>query len=118
MFKDIARKWTAALRSGKYRKTQGILCKVDKYGNKSHCCLGVLTELYNKEHKNEKVNVFGGASLDFKVVKWAGMNDGFGYIRGASEVERDSLIKINDCKRSRHSFKRIADIIEKNVENL
>ena len=42
MKKEIADKWVAALRSGEYKQTRGILAN---YNRTEHCCLGVLCEL-------------------------------------------------------------------------
>jgi hypothetical protein len=42
---DIARTWADALESGEYDQTKRVLCRVDKDGNRSYCCLGVLCEL-------------------------------------------------------------------------
>lgn len=46
MNKAIAKKWAAALRSGKYRQGKGCLKQTATDGTVSHCCLGVLIELY------------------------------------------------------------------------
>ena len=116
MKKTIAEKWIKALRSGKYKKTMGQLCRVAKNGNKSYCCLGVLTELYNKEHVDKKS--LGGGSLSYSVSNWAGMGSGMGMIAGSGHYSGKTLADLNDCDRSKRSFMRIADIIEKNVENL
>lgn len=44
---SVKAKWVEALRSGWYTQTDGTL----KQGN-SFCCLGVLCDLYLKEHKD------------------------------------------------------------------
>ena len=116
MKKTIAEKWIQALRSGKYKKATGQLCKVAKSGNKSYCCLGVLTDLYNKEH-SVKESLKGGY-LPYNVSKWAGLDDRQGFIVGNGHYSGKSLAALNDCNQSKRSFMRIADIIEKNVENL
>lgn len=54
MDKTIMKKWVKALRSGKYKQGRGTLCQVDKKGNESFCCLGVLCDLYNKDRKAKK----------------------------------------------------------------
>lgn len=48
MKKDIAYKWIDALESDEYKQTQGYL-KTDN----GFCCLGVLCDLYLKEHGKE-----------------------------------------------------------------
>lgn len=46
MNKDIQTQWVAALRSGKYKQTQEMLCQTDGDGNPAgYCCLGVLCDL-------------------------------------------------------------------------
>lgn len=45
---EIKEKWILALESGKYKRTSGVLKKV-KDGKASHCCLGVLCEIYIEE---------------------------------------------------------------------
>lgn len=45
MKKDIKDKWIAALRSGEYDQTKGVLRREDDEGRASYCCLGVLCEL-------------------------------------------------------------------------
>lgn len=42
---EIKAKWVAALRSGEYKQTTGVLTEVNDDGTTSHCCLGVLCEL-------------------------------------------------------------------------
>lgn len=116
MKKTIAEKWVKALRSGKYKKTTSQLCKVAQNGNKSYCCLGVLTDLYNKEHGIPRT-VYGGY-LKEEVRQWSGMNSVEGTIAGSGHYSGNTLADLNDCENSKRSFKRIADIIEKNVENL
>jgi hypothetical protein len=116
MHKEIADKWVTALRSGQYRKTTGKLCRVSKNGNKSWCCLGVLTDLYNKEYRHPQAHVSGGF-LSSTVENWSGMCSWDGKLRYNNDVGA-SLSKLNDCKKSKRSFKRIADIIEKNWEQL
>jgi hypothetical protein len=115
MHKEIADKWVTALRSGQYRKTTGKLCRVANNGNKGWCCLGVLTDLYNNEHKQDQDRV-GGGFLSTTVENWSGMCSWDGKLRYNKYFT--SLSKLNDCKKSKRSFKRIADIIEKNWEQL
>jgi hypothetical protein len=116
MKKTIAKKWIKALRSGKYAKTTGQLCRVAQNGNKSYCCLGVLTELYNKEHAVKESLI--GNDLPYSVSKWAGMGSEIGIIAGSGHYSGQTLADLNDCPQSKRSFMRIADIIERNVENL
>jgi hypothetical protein len=48
MKKDVAKKWTEALRSGKYAQGRGSLCQYAE-NDRSFCCLGVLCDLYAPE---------------------------------------------------------------------
>jgi len=115
MKKEIAKKWVKALRSGKFKQAESFL-KIDyDDGNPTHCCLGVLCELYNDEMRKSKKKTLPVRSSDNflprKVMNWAGMQsrDGkFGY------YESD-LTRMNDGGKS---FKVIANTIEKNVKSL
>jgi len=122
MKKSIANKWIKALRSGKYKRTKEVLCRQQENGNKQYCCLGVLCDLYMKE-KGGKWYATNGypfdalkfagmeQSLPEKVRKWAGMKSDVGHY----DSKYDCLSDRNDAG---ISFKRIADIIEKNVGKL
>ncbi len=116
MKKEIANAWIAALRSGEYRQGKGVLRR-----NNSFCCLGVLCELARKENI-VKGSISIGSDLyryndqvyliPEKVRKWADLRDDTGE-RGKRKV---SLATLNDS--SKYSFKRIADVIEKEWETL
>jgi hypothetical protein len=120
MNKKIMTKWVKALRSGKYRKTREVLCKVAENGNKSWCCLGVLTDLYNKEHKQDPIEIDAcDTDLPYAVKEWSNMGSYQGSLPcGYGNLPVTSLAELNDCKNSKRSFKRMADIIEKNWEQL
>jgi hypothetical protein len=49
--KENVQKWVAALRSGDYKQTKGVLRKSD---TNEMCCLGVLCDLYSKENDKGK----------------------------------------------------------------
>jgi hypothetical protein len=144
MKKEIAKKWIKALRSGKYKQGTHFLKQYDNENKPpKYCCLGVLCELYNesmkKNHKKtltvktcnndilsdpENVYItFGGKDGDLPVVvrRWAGMKDSCGEftykvkINKATVENIDSLSVLNDDGKT---FKTIANIIEKNIENL
>jgi hypothetical protein len=120
MDKKIMKKWVKALRFGKYCKTREVLCKVAENGNKSWCCLGVLTDLYNKEHKQDPIEIDAlDAELSYEVKEWSGMGSCDGNLPyGYGNQSITSLAELNDCKKSKRSFKRMADIIEKNWKEL
>lgn len=92
MNREIADKWTAALRSGKYTQTDGKLKKRWEDGSCSFCALGVLVDLYTKENPDvllESEWVDGTVAyltdddtasewLPWPVQKWADMVDNKG----------------------------------------
>lgn len=136
MKKDIAKKWVRALRSGKYKQGKGYLKQFTSKNEPRHCCLGVLCELYNdtmkKNHKKTlyieemQDNSSGTSFVRFDLVdgglpkvvkKWADIKNTLGEFQincGEYDIE-ESLADLNDTGKK---FSTIADIIEKNVENI
>jgi hypothetical protein len=134
MHKNIMKKWVNALRSGKYRKGRNRLCSIRKNGNKNWCCLGVLCDLYIAENPGalEPTIQFDGwtrkdvvayddgfslstmTTLPNKVAQWAGIAFKNGQFINQRTFQNTCLAELNDCTKSKRSFKRIADIIEKN----
>ena len=134
MKNNIMKKWVKALRSGKFKQGVGTLKQFNNRGQAQHCCLGVLCELYNDEmKKNHKKTIpvktvkgsydysFGfvrfGNSTDMlpeKVRKWAGMKSHDGKFTDTDGIN-NNLADVNDFGRK---FKTIANIIDKNWENL
>jgi len=127
MKKKIAEKWVEALRSGKYKQGRHALKYKTKAGVTRHCCLGVLCELYQKEHKVKlKTGVLSGteelrsckltkfnecnATLPEKVMTWSGMMTDDG-----SLPDNTTLAHKNDYG---YSFEVIADLIEGKYETL
>lgn len=118
MKKEIADKWAAALRSGEYKQTTSALNRMDSF-----CCLGVLCEVVIKDGLVlDKVRPDGymrtaygrDASKDYlprEVVVYSGMKTH----NGAWPSEKGGLAVLND---SGVSFQEIADIIERNWEEL
>ena len=108
MKKSIAKKWTAALRSGKYKQGRNALKFEGKY-----CCLGVLCAIspwkYNYTTMPDR---FGTKNrvLPEKVLEWAGIKKNTGRYK-----DDTSLVIDND---GGVSFKRIAFLIEKYREEL
>lgn len=128
MKKEIAKIWVEALRSGKYKQGVGMLATKDN----GYCCLGVLCELAEKEdivHRIEDDDVdrtkdrwafgsdaedFNGLTLPQSVVTWAGMKTDVGmYARDV--LTYSDLAQENDAGKT---FAEIADIIEREVDNL
>lgn len=135
MKKAIAEKWINALRGKKYKQGKDCLCQayIDKKTKPqfTHCCLGVLCDIYNKEHAGKdklKVNVLGDTEYDVvtfnqkaetlpkKVMKWAGIKSDIGEIKNTwTKKGYDSLAEMNDCG---ESFKTISNVVEKNYKNI
>jgi hypothetical protein len=120
MKNKVMKKWVKALRSGKYKQGRDLLKQLDSKNQPRHCCLGVLCELYNEEmKKNHKKSLviektsngfWVNSGLPTVVMNWSGVRDSTGFI------ENDlCLTNLND---SGKGFKTIANIIEKNWENL
>ena len=115
MKKEVADKWTKALRSGKYEQGTNYLVHADM-----HCCLGVLCKLAIKAGVKLKVETgqtgtmaFDGEeqSLPHTVVEWAGMSS----YNGVYDDEASSLAILNDRL---ETFEHIAKLIEENWEAL
>ena len=109
----VKTKWIAALRSGDYAQGKGSLHRGGKY-----CCLGVLCDLYRKEHpeahwnddkfvtKNEQ----RGGFLPWDVVQWAGLAETDPFI----DSQGESLSYLND-RGNNKTFPEIATLIEENL---
>ena len=127
MNKEIATKWVEALRSGKFAQGKNYL-KRTTGDNTTHCCLGVLCELYNELNEEkiaessmwlgetgdkDSIYAFDGATgaLSLTVQRWAGIKTDVGRVG-----EEDYLTIMND--NAENSFVEIADFIEKNIESL
>ena len=136
MRKEVMVKWVKALRSGKFKQGQGTLKQFNKKGQEQHCCLGVLCELYNDTMKKSKKKTlseetiyidadfshgysrFGGKRDDLpkEVMKWSGIGNSMGSFTIDNPIhDQYNLADLNDTGRK---FKTIADIIEKNYEQL
>lgn len=104
----VKRLWVRALRSGKYEQGRGLLRDGDTF-----CCLGVLCDLYLKEHKYSAIDLHG-FYLPRSVRRWAGLASGNPEVRPrkVAGIRHDTLASLNDAGRS---FARIATIIEKEL---
>lgn len=126
----VKAKWLNALRSGEYAQGTERLCHEEYF-----CCLGVLTDLYLKEHEqewesrpDEEYGVVRGVNGQFlnlpeEVAEWAGIEtDGWlpepvatsnkcvACPEGHTSWARN-LIALND--NANYTFPEIADVIEK-----
>lgn len=120
---EIKKLWIEALNSDEYTQTQGRLRTSEGF-----CCLGVLTDLYAKDHNQEwNLDEDGYYSFEhFKgsiplnleesvlptcVMVWSGLNSVNPYSLNSNTDMNTYLSDLND---GGYSFKRIAKIIEKN----
>lgn len=105
MKKEIADKWIKALRSGKYK--QGKEDLHDSVHN-TFCCLGVLCDIgYAQPHHNGDAYIENDPDLTENCY----LETKDGYIPSLGT----DLAKLND---NGTTFEEIADIIEKNYEEL
>lgn len=97
MKQNVKDKWVEALLSGEYKQTIDVL-KDDN----GFCCLGVLCDLYRKEHPDyqwkeneEEKQVFLGETetLPNQVMEWSGIKTPqgkYGFGSNESELSRDN----------------------------
>lgn len=112
---EVKAKWVNALLSGEYHQGQEVL----RTSNDNFCCLGVLCDLYAKEHNDEwkldkseecyRFNYKYTLPPDY-VVEWAGLDDDnpHVYLNG----KQITLIALND---GGSSFEEIANVIRKKL---
>lgn len=97
----VKKEWVKALRSGKYIQGRFHLKKNDKY-----CCLGVLTDLYNKKFKKRDRGLCSrNRTLSKRIQEWAQLKSDI--------LCHDSIITLARLNDDGRSFAEIADIIEK-----
>ena len=116
MKKNIADKWVAALRSGKYKQTKHSL--KDEHG---YCCLGVLCEIRNTMPTKKELNDAGDL-LSKRAQLDSGVSSQEGYMNSLA-IELSSLNDgYTDIYSSPHvetlTFDEIADIIQINWKEL
>ena len=114
MKEDVKDKWISELEGDNHQQGKDFL---NKYGKK--CCLGVLTDIYIKEHNLEwkhydaaKKDLLTfddeGWLLPARVCHWAGLKETNPYILSMG----DTLSGLND---SGKTFKEIAQLIKLNL---
>jgi hypothetical protein len=111
MNQEIKRRWVEALRSGQYKQGRLHLHKEDSF-----CCLGVLTDLYCRDHgaqwseawPGSLVMAFNGEDegLHPMVLDWAGLSS------PNPVVDCGRLSSLNDNGRT---FAEIADLIDQHL---
>jgi hypothetical protein len=131
MNKRVMKKWIKALRSGKYKQGKGYLKQFNSKNEPRHCCLGVLCELYDQQmKKNHKKTLFTEHMIDSETVEFISFNKHDGglpkevrewanMINPCGEfINKNRVEYLSDLNDDGKKFSTIADIIEKNVENL
>lgn len=121
MIKTLKEKWVKALRSGRYKQTTNVLCRLDGNGHVAgYCCLGVLCEVaskipnYGVKRVRTKKAAGGRASFTYKKDSCAVSLPGNFTSRIRLEDQHLSeLMRMND--KQGKSFNEIADHIEKNL---
>jgi hypothetical protein len=109
--------WLNALRSGEYTQAQGVL-----RSNNGYCCLGVLCDLYIKEHNLawnydpvELEYSIGNdlGTLPNSVMNWASVEDSSPTVKLTPYTSPIALAKLNDDLE--WNFTQIADVIEREL---
>lgn len=117
MNQQVKEKWLSSLRSGDYKQTQCHL-----HTNYGFCCLGVLCDLYGKEHNvewelvnDEDYNYYvfqdEKSILPLSVIEWAGVEDDNPEIC-ETPLSQTPLSRLND---NGSTFNEIADLIQKHL---
>ncbi len=120
MKEELAKKWTAALRSGEYEQCTGVL-----YNGEGYCCLGVLCKVMGEKFSCVSKGIFyiegeGDSTevLPLAITSKAGMRSQRGDIilldDEGNEID-DNLACLNDNGKT---FAEIADIIDRRWEDL
>jgi hypothetical protein len=111
MDNTLKTKWTAALRSGDYSQTSGLLTRLDLNGNViGHCCLGVLCEIAGLESESRD----GYRRYNYGDSDSAGtIPFDFSSSIGIDSSDETVLIAMND--NDGYTFLQIADWIEQNL---
>jgi hypothetical protein len=115
MNSQIKQQWITALRSNEYEQTTTYLRTTEGF-----CCLGVLCDLYAKEHKDVDWDVDGDdygfldeiQILPLKVMQWAGLSHTDPHYVVADEETGERNITLSMVNDEGSSFEDIAQLIE------
>lgn len=133
MNNEVKAMWVAALRSGEYKKTTGVLCQNDfKTGELCFCALGVLCNLWHNTvgedvgslgwQHHDSISVYKmdecAAILPLRVCEWAGLglkgtDPKIEWLDSYGERHTDTVSELNDTHRL--TFPEIAAMIERNL---
>jgi len=113
MKKDRIIQWIAALRSGRYKKCTGALCRVI-HSNRYYCCLGVASEEFLEEADilREEIRVDGQQFITFGDNR-TNLNSNLDDLLGVARLEQ-ILVHMNDTEGK--TFIEIADFLESKVQ--
>jgi len=129
MDRDLMKKWVKALRSGKYKQGKQVL----QNAKGEFCCLGVLADILGQETRGSEASCV----ITYEFPKelecfdtWP-LQGGFGNPRikltSKEEYDLNKRSKFNnfwraatlaDLNDNNFTFKRIADIIERNADTI
>lgn len=112
MNKEAIKKWTDALRSGKYKQGIGALKRVED-GEICHCCLGVACEVFKDELNLKEIegDLFSFDGERFGLPRIVSNHLEFNYLVGTPN-STFSIVTLNDS--GIFTFEEIADIIDNN----
>lgn len=122
MLNENAKKWVAALRSGKYTQGRSVLNQNDR----AFCCLGVACEVAIESGipVEKKISGFGqtrkynnaSTVLPSLVMDWLGLESASGSFHRTVGGLHSSLVSVNDS--AQFTFNEIADLIESEPKGL
>lgn len=104
MPKPLARRWVAALRSGKYKQGR-LMLREDAEGTSNYCCLGVLCEIAGCPYSPIRQDY----TMPNGELRLGSVNRNF----GLTNAQEGALMAMNDS--GGRSFKQIARWIERNI---
>ncbi len=112
---SFKKKWLEALRSGKYKQTDGKLCDIREKDNPKYCCLGVAVCVLGEKWGRNGIRQSSG-TIPVKLAKKVGLHSRY----SENESMQEYLSNLNDdynwnSHRHNWKFNRIANWIEKNL---
>jgi hypothetical protein len=116
MKRSIARKWAAALESGEYQQTKGVLRDPNGF-----CCLGVLCNIHAQENpeiaakESDPDSYLGEVEvIPYQVQDWAGLSS----VDGSLTTSATGDIMLAEENDKGMKFPQIAKIIRKHWKEL
>jgi hypothetical protein len=112
MNKNVKQLWINALQSGEYKQGSGCLLSCSKEGDKKFCCLGVLVDLFEKEH----ILTFTKHSSGFGPNHQYALPSIVALWSGVSRRQESILMELNDKEISFGSISKIIDMFPEEVQ--